>query len=302
MKTVLLILLVLIPALFIPKSSPVKPQLTFTVAGDAMFGRMVSQTYPGDSLYQVLAKVHDPHFFDVNASLLNLEGPISESPVVQDLNPTSLVFNFPPQTVAALKYLGVKGVSLANNHTGNAGLSGLETTRRLLSASGIKTIGGPALSDFYQIATFSGELLNLVVIGINTFTGTPDLSGLIGQIKSDHHNRVLIFPHWGVEYSAAHTSLQQQLAHNWIDAGADLVVGSHPHVVEDSEIYKGKPIYYSLGNLVFDQNFSDQTQNGLVLTGKFTDTGLTITPLPVKLTKYQPAFVPITSTPTFFPN
>jgi poly-gamma-glutamate synthesis protein (capsule biosynthesis protein) len=300
MKSILLIFLSLITSLF-HNPGPVS-QVTFTIGGDAMFGRMVSQSYPGDNLNQVLQKIRGPLFSGVNASLLNLEGPVSSTPVVQDLNPTSLIFNFPPQTVSALKYLGINGVSLANNHTQNAGLAGLDTTRKLLSSSGIQTIGGPDPEDVYQIATFSGTGLNLVVIGINTFSGTPDLMGLIKQIKSVKNNRLLIFPHWGSEYAAVHNGLQQSLARAWIDAGADLVVGSHPHVVEDSEVYKGKPIYYSLGNLVFDQNFSNQTQQGLVLTGKFTTSGLTLTPLPVKITNYQPSFVPITPIPLYFPN
>ena len=300
MKSVLLIFLSFITSLF--HNPGQVSQVTFTVGGDAMFGRMVSQSYPGDNLYQVLQNIHNTSFSGVNASLLNLEGPISSNPVIQDLNPTSLIFNFPPQTVSALKYLGINGVSLANNHTNNAGLTGLDTTRRLLQSQNIQTIGGPASADVYQIATFSGTGLNLVVLGINTFTGTPDLAELIKQIKSAKNNRLLIFPHWGNEYSPVHTQYQQRLAHTWIDAGADLVIGSHPHVVEDSEVYKGKPIYYSLGNLVFDQNFSQETQQGLVLTGKFTTSGLYLTPLPVKITNYQPSFVPITPSPQFFSN
>jgi poly-gamma-glutamate synthesis protein (capsule biosynthesis protein) len=290
MKIALLIILVVLLTFLLYEIYP-RPQVTFTIGGDAMFGRMISHTYPGENLYRVLERLHGQVFSGVDASLLNLEGPISDRPLPENPDLTSMVFNFSPGTVAALRYLGINGVSLANNHTNNAGIKGLDTTRSLLSSAGIKTIGGPNPGDVYQIATFSGTIYRLVVIGINTFMGTPDITGLIKSLKSDKNNRVLIFPHWGVEYAAVNNQFQQNLAHKWIDAGADLVVGSHPHVVQNSETYKGVPIYYSLGNLIFDQNFSDATQNGLVLTGKFTSTGLSLTPLHIKIVKYQPTFV-----------
>jgi len=73
-----------------------------------------------------------------------------------------------------------------------------------------------------------------------------------------------VYTHWGVEYSPA-TDSEKKLAHEFIDAGAEIVIGSHPHVVQEHEVYKGKNIYYSLGNLIFDQYFSDAVDHGLTL-------------------------------------
>lgn len=76
---------------------------------------------------------------------------------------------------------------------------------------------------------------------------------------------VIVFPHWGIEYRATPTDRQRSLGQAAIDAGADLVIGNHPHWAEGMEIYKGKPIWYALGNLVFDQTWSEPTMEGLTL-------------------------------------
>ena len=93
---------------------------------------------------------------------------------------------------------------------------------------------------------------------------------------------VVVMPHWGVEYSRERTLTQQKLAHAWIDVGADLVVGSHPHVVEPIEVYKGRAIFYSLGNFVFDQGFSKQTQEGLGVGVSFKTDGVAFSLLPTE--------------------
>jgi poly-gamma-glutamate synthesis protein (capsule biosynthesis protein) len=69
--------------------------------------------------------------------------------------------------------------------------------------------------------------------------------------------------HWGIEYKNISNDAQRNLAHLLIDKGVDAVIGAHPHVVEEAELYKNKPIFYSLGNFIFDQYFSEETQEGL---------------------------------------
>lgn len=286
-----LFLLPLLLSLHFPSPKSFPPPLTFAVGGDMLFDRLITKSYPGDSLYLALSQLKGRVFDTVDVGLINLEGPINASVLPLDPDPLRLVFNFPPQTVAALRYLGINGVSLANNHTGNAGLSGVTTTRRLLTDSLITSFGGPNPQDVYQIATFSGTNLNLVVIGVNTFTHFPDIFSLIKEIKSQSHNRVLVFPHWGIEYRSHFSSYQQKLAHSWIDAGADIVIGSHPHVIQDTEVYKNHPIIYSVGNLLFDQNFSPATQIGLVVNGTFSEEGLELSAVPIKAVKFQPTLL-----------
>jgi poly-gamma-glutamate synthesis protein (capsule biosynthesis protein) len=276
-------------SLFFQNSDKLPASVSFTVGGDMMFDRLIAKNYKGDNLPRVLSQLKDsPPFSKKDVVLVNLEGPVSEKQLLSDSNPDRLIFNFPPETVGALKYLGINGVSLANNHTLNAGNKGLSYTREILTKSGITPVGGPNSADPLQIASFSGTGLNFVVIGVNTFTHPVDITSLIRQIKSQPGNRVLVFPHWGVEYKNTHSSSQQKLAYSWIDAGADLIIGSHPHVIQDAEVYKNHPVIYSVGNLLFDQTFSPLTQIGLIITGIFTSRGLQLTAVPIKSVNLQP--------------
>jgi poly-gamma-glutamate synthesis protein (capsule biosynthesis protein) len=211
--------------------------------------------------------------------------------VPDNITSTNLVFNFPPETISALHYLHVNAASQANNHSANAGAKGLANTRAVLTEANIQPFGGPGDDGIDKVASFEGQNMTLKVIGVHTLSSLPDLAPLIKELKADPKNRVLVFPHWGVEYIPGHTAYQASQAHAWIDAGADIVIGAHPHVIEDSELYKGKPILYSLGNFLFDQSFSVETQQGLFIAGEFTDQGLTLFGLPIVDKKYKPEFM-----------
>jgi poly-gamma-glutamate synthesis protein (capsule biosynthesis protein) len=85
---------------------------------------------------------------------------------------------------------------------------------------------------------------------------------------------VIVYPHWGIEYKTGPTAAQKRLAHQMIDAGADMIIGNHAHWAGAMEVYKGKPIWYELGNFVFDQTWSEQTEEGLVLELTFSGSTL----------------------------
>lgn len=242
-------------------------------------------------LSRVFEKIGERAFWGVDAGIINLEGPISRTSIPDDYASKNLIFNFPPQAIEALKFLRVNAVSLANNHTANQGKQGLADTRNLLEEAGIKSIGGPGDRDIPKVGIFTGQDMNLIVIGVHTLYGPPDISDVIRQYKQDPENRILVFPHWGTEYKRTHNVYQEEMAHAWIDSGADLVIGAHPHVVQDVEVYKNKPIIYSLGNFVFDQNFSKETQEGLLIAGEFDSKGLMLFGLPIQAIKYQPTLM-----------
>jgi poly-gamma-glutamate synthesis protein (capsule biosynthesis protein) len=104
---------------------------------------------------------------------------------------------------------------------------------------------------------------------------------------------VIVSPHWGVEYKLIPNLSQQKVAKRAIEAGADLILGTHPHVVQGSEIYNGKYITYSLGNLIFDQEWSEETKQGTVLENYFYDknqVAANLKPLVIK-NYHQPEFV-----------
>ncbi len=270
-------------AKIVPKNS-----VSFIVGGDMMFGRMIAHTFLTGGLWHSLDQLGERPFWGTDASVVNLEGPVSTTAVPDDIRTDNLTFNFPPETIGALEFLHINAASQGNNHSGNAGSTGLSTTRQLLRSAGIQPFGAPDGFNEDNIATVSGQGLTLKIIGLNFLWSQPDLTPAIKKLKADPKNKVMVFSHGGVEYLKGHTDFQASLAHSWIDAGADIVIGAHPHVVEDSELYHGRPIIYSLGNLLFDQTFSDTTQQGLLAAGEFTDRSLKFFLLPTFSSKLRP--------------
>lgn len=250
--------------------TPINNEFTFTIGGDMMFDRLIDYRFPGNDLYKSMENLGERFFWGTNLSLVNNEGPISPEPIKPDIRTDNLVFNFPPKTIDVLKWLHINTVSLANNHSGNAGASGLAYTKETLTFNGINYIGQESEFNNESIKRYNQGDAKVSVIAVNLFAHDYDLTEAIKKEKIDGYF-VMIFPHWGNEYQEIHSQVQQNYAHSWIDSGADLVIGSHPHVVQDAEIYQGKYIFYSLGNLLFDQTFSKETQQGLVISGLIKD-------------------------------
>lgn len=268
-----------------PVVDPVK-NISFVVGGDMMFDRGVDYKYRGDKIFSAVSDLV-PIFANHDLSIVNLEGPISPSPIPLDRG-DSMIFNFPPTVPDVLNSIHVNAVSLANNHTHNAGLAGVTNTKNVLTTHNIVGIGDEVKTDESSVAEFQSSSDKIAVITINCLESTKDITSMIKYEKTAGYH-VLVFPHWGVEYQPNHTSSQQALARSWIDAGADMVIGSHPHVVEDAERYKGKPIFYSLGNLLFDQTFSAETQRGLVVTGDYSAHKLNLKLVPIVSKGIHPA-------------
>ena len=249
-----------------------------------MFDRLISAKYPKDNLVNVMGELGERFFWGVDTALVNLEGPIAETYSPANTAVDNLSFRFPPKTVDVLSFLHLNAVSLANNHTLNGGSSMLGNTKSVLTKAGITPIGDQA---HVGEGTFSYQNQRLTIITINSLGDNTNINSKIEAAKNNGAF-VLILPHWGSEYSQTHSQSQARLAHAWIDAGADLVMGSHPHVVSDAELYKGKPVFYSLGNLLFDQTFSESTKRGLVIAGKISKDELTLVLLPTVSVKLQP--------------
>lgn len=265
--------------------------VTFAFAGDMMFGRAVGFHYEKKGFRKLFDTFGNRVFWGVDAAIANLEGPISDNKVVYDPALRSLSFNFPKNVRDALAYLRLAGVSLANNHTLNQGRKGLGVTRMLLKKKNIVSIGDPSHVREKNVGYFQGNGFRLAVVGVHAFADMASTEKVIRSLKKDVRTRVIVFPHWGTEYALKHSSQQEKLAHSWIDAGADAIIGAHPHVIQDIGIYKRKPIVYSLGNFIFDQNFSAETQQGLIVAGEFTDSGVSLVLLPHKSLRYQPSIL-----------
>jgi poly-gamma-glutamate synthesis protein (capsule biosynthesis protein) len=163
------------------------------------------------------------------------------------------------------KYLKESGrfdaVTIANNHVADYGAEGLTETLRSLDESGIAHAGaGLAVEQALEPAVVDVEGLRVAIIGFSysgrikcpgVFVTPLDLRSAersIGRARKLGADFIVCSPHWGLEYSVFPTPKQQAFGRGLIDRGADLVVGHHPHVIQGAEKYKGRSIFYSLGN------------------------------------------------------
>lgn len=265
---------------------------TFIFAGDMMFDRMINHQFPDDKILDIFSNFGNRVFWGTDISITNLEGPVSEQPILDDINPNNLNFNFPPKTVDALSWLHLKTVSLANNHSLNAGAEGFETTNKMLERNKINYFGHQIqFGDFSVFHSQSGDI-PVSIIGIDTLVDVPNLE-LEEKIKTEKSKGqfIIIMPHWGNEYQTTHSPQQEKKAKEWISWGADLIIGSHPHVVQDAQMIDNVPVFYSLGNLLFDQTFSKETQEGLIIAGKITKDEIEIIPLPTRQINLKPELI-----------
>ena len=257
------------------------------IAGDMMLDRNVRN---------IINKIGSDAFFagvadtvkGVDIAVANLEGPFTSYPsVTSSLVSKELRFTFDPALVPKLALLGFDMFGLANNHTYNFGYEGLQMTRRYLGQSGIGYYGEPDNEEeISTIVTKDGIAIGFV--GFNEFSYT-NYENVFAEIERLRPlvDVLIVSPHWGPEYQKQPTAKMQKWSHDFIDSGADAVIGAHPHVVMTTEEYRGKKIYYSLGNFVFDQYFSEDTMNGLALRVDIVKTKdttkLTYTELPVRI-------------------
>ncbi len=220
-------------------------------------------------------------------SMVNLEGP---APTNSSYHATGMSFTFNQAFLAGLQYAGIDWVSLANNHILNAGRQGVVQTIAALDKLGIAHSGAganitaartPAIFniDGVKVAVLSYDAISPGEAATAKLPGTAELSAGtapadIKAAKAAGAQVVIVYPHWGIEYKTGPTAAQKRLAHQMIDAGADMIIGNHAHWAGAMEIYKGKPIWYELGNFVFDQTWSEQTEEGLVLELTFSGSTL----------------------------
>lgn len=234
--------------------------VSLMVVGDMMLDRNVNKkTLQAKDYNHPFNKLIWP---EVDFRIGNLEGPVTNFKSV--VTPANLSFTFSPNFLKPLKN-NFEVLGLANNHTLNFGKKGLEQTRNFLASSSIYYFGDPSNNENYISYVIEKNGLKIGLVGFNELTksGYDQVVSRIKQLK-DQVDFLIVFPHWGIEYDTKKPSLRQkQEGHAFIDAGASLVIGTHPHVIQPIEEYNGKYIFYSLGNFIFDQYFSKETMQGL---------------------------------------
>ena len=229
--------------------------------GDIMFDRGVETLMKNTSFSYPMEMIKDfLNGFDFSVG--NLEGPLNEKP--KEFSDASMMFSFDKRSVDSLKLGDFKVVSLANNHTLNMGRIGLEETKSILKESGIGFSGDPIECDADYIYQRDGITFYSVNVTYPSNCSNDEIAKSIKETKFyNPETFFVVLVHWGTEYATTSSEEQEYLAHDMIDAGADLIIGGHPHVVEEVEKYNNKLIFYSLGNFIFDQYFSKETQEGL---------------------------------------
>ena len=237
--------------------------------GDLMLDRNVKTKIEANGIgyiFDQLAGEENRFFMGSDIVSANLEGSVTNN---GDHYPpeASIDFAIDPKYLAAIKddyYFNY--FNLANNHIWDQGTRGMEETAQNLNKLDLDFSGcADAMID-----TCTTKIINIgdSKISMASFSmvyNQFDLEAALEKITELKSNTDLVITqiHWGVEYDHQFNQTQQNLAHQMIDAGADMIIGHHPHVVQGIEVYKNKPIFYSLGNFVFDQYFSKDTQQEL---------------------------------------
>lgn len=241
--------------------------LTLLAVGDIMLDRSVFLKTQASTDWNHPFLLADPLLQEYNLHLANLEGPITTNKSVSNGNGGArFMFTFSPNFVDPLKQR-FQFLSLANNHESNFGKNGINQTRKFLGDAGVQYFGDPDNEPGFISVTSSYNGITFALIGYHQLV-EHGFDNVLSEVKKldSQVDVVIAMPHWGVEYATDKPSaMQVQDAHDLIDAGVDIIVGAHPHVVEPLEIYKGKVIFYSLGNFIFDQYFSPETMTGLAV-------------------------------------
>jgi poly-gamma-glutamate synthesis protein (capsule biosynthesis protein) len=272
-----------------------------------MLSRAVGSAMKASGNYDAPFKAMTSWLRSADLAFGNLETAITPGREVKTME---MAFRADVPVAKAMADAGFDVLSLANNHTPNFGESGLMNTFEALKNAGIRQVGA-GLDDFgaYQPAYLKANGLMFAFIAQNDSDVVPKSYGAaakragtalldeeriktaVGEARAVAD--VVIFSmHSGTEYNQKPNGRQVQFAHAAIEAGADLVVGHHAHVVQAMEIYKGKPIFFGLGNFIFDQTFSRDTQEGLALRTQWRGRQLERVEFePVRLdAKYRPDF------------
>jgi poly-gamma-glutamate capsule biosynthesis protein CapA/YwtB (metallophosphatase superfamily) len=253
-------------------TAPNEPQ-TFSIlfGGDLMFDRSIRQSMNKNGVNFILEPLRQT-LRSYDLVVANLEGPITTFPsrsVNSALGSTNnFIFTFDQEIVSMLKDHNFSLLSLGNNHIRNFGVEGVTQTKTFLRDGGIGFFGdtGEESTSEERVVFIEKEGKKLAFVGVNQFVSNGFENGekdvIFARSRADI---VIVMPHWGNEYWPESGSVIEEYAHRFIDLGADVIIGSHPHVIQQVEEYRGKKIYYSVGNFVFDQYFEEAVKKGMLV-------------------------------------
>lgn len=260
-----------------------KDGLTISFVGDIMLGRSVEQAIVTHGQSWPFAEL-DNLFENSDFVVGNFESTIRAKRNIEVTN--QMTFDTTPDNLDILRQAGFTHLSLANNHADDYGSQVTTSTRESIKTVGMIPFGDPTNSEQFILRENIGGV-SISIIGFHAFGEKPD--ELLDTIKSEHEQGrfVIIYPHWGVEYATTAPSVEIAPAKQFIAAGADLIIGAHPHVIQNIEVIDGVPVIYSLGNFLFDQDFSSETKRGLTLQVAINDETVDIELKPIDIINRQ---------------
>lgn len=271
------------PSATSPEKEPAPPKdTTLVFAGDVYLSDYVLNAWHTSGIEGVLSKKLRKELKQADIAMVNNEFPYStrgtQAPDKQ------FTFRVDPSYVSILQECGIDLVTLANNHVLDYGTDALSDTFQTLDEAGITYTGaGHSLQRAKKLIrkkanghTFGFLAASRVfpTVSWNVENAQPgvfsayDPSHLLATVKEARTkcDFLCVYMHWGIERNTTPEEYQTSMAHALIDAGADAVIGAHPHVLQGIEFYKGKPVFYSLGNFIFYQNIDRTAIAKLTLT------------------------------------
>ncbi len=283
-----------------PTSQPPDPPtaVRITIAGDIMLGRRVGDAAAaaGDPSAPLRPMARELARADITVG--NLESTLSDDGPPRQGGDS---FAAPPAVLRGLSDAGFDVLSLANNHTGDYGRAALVKTVRAFDGSGIAPVGaGADRVEAWRPVVVQRHGVRVGFLAFNaigeTWRAGPDSAGaaslhmqprtgdivpadldrLADRVRrlADRTDVTIVLPHWGDQYTHQPVPDQRLVGRRLLGAGATVVVGGHPHWVQDVQRHRGRFVVHSLGNFVFDMDFMQQTQEGVVLHLTFRDGGL----------------------------
>jgi poly-gamma-glutamate synthesis protein (capsule biosynthesis protein) len=247
-----------------------KTSVTLALLGDVMLGRGIAAA--GTSPVEVMGALA-PSLASADLALANLESPLTDASVRTS---SDYVLCAPPAQVQVLVAAGLDLLSLANNHRLDCGVSGFEDTRASLLAAGIQPLGPEQAVVYRKVGS-----IQLAFIALDDISAPISLTSATHAIAEARASGALVVVsiHWGAEYQSVPNARQRALADALIKAGAGLVWGHHPHVLQpaetmDCDLPRGCPVLYSLGNAVFDQVGLPDTRRSALVFARMDDRGV----------------------------
>lgn len=265
-------------------SAPVSSPVTVGFVGDLSLGRYITATARAKNDFSWSFQKISPWLLENDFTLANLESPIiAGCPAGPN---DTYIFCGDPKFLPFLKSNRFV-FNLNNNHILNYGTDGLTQTKSFLSTD--------LFYDNFYIKTVNGLKFGFLGYDFITYPNL-DKSQILARVKDvkPQVDYLIVSIHWGNEYLSKPEQWRIDFAHQLIDAGVDVIHGQHPHVWQGLEIYKGKYIFYSLGNFIFDQNWSPETSHSQIARLTFTKTKITgyqLFPIDIKFSS-QPGLSP----------